>query len=209
MFKGTSKSFQFCYFISSFLLTYCTTLAVLIISNFNYYKANLFNLKNDVQGYHLTLIVLLALSLIALLCLAITKHKILNTLHYSNFFGENRVVLDRRTNYGEKQIILYEVIIPALCSLCLHKIPIFILILLFFWQLFRYLEFSSNRTSFYIYQNSGLIMLGYSFYLVKSNEAKLKYVLINKHQLKDDQNQQLIVIPLTSESNISVLEQSL
>lgn len=215
--KSTSKVFKFSYFMSSFMITYLSIIITLAISNFDYYRNNLMRLwqiSNDTTGLNLVNIILLILLLISLISLVITKNMLLNTLNYTNTIGTYKVVLGNRVQYDMKQIAIIEIIIPVIFTLILHQIPLLLIILLVFWQTFRYLTFhnmiiTSNR----IYHNSGLFILGYRYYSVdygqtfNNDNHHINYVLVNIHQLNiKSSDKQVLVVPLASKSNIAIID---
>lgn len=127
-----------------------------------------------ITPYKVVLYIFLALVIISLVCLFITRKIIIKTKNYSKTFGIKKVFLKDEYNPGFREFIL-SVILPMMSTFSINDNPISTLLMIFIFQLLIYIFFVNSSDFF---PNVPLVLLGYSVFVVSSGEknSKLKFV---------------------------------
>ena len=127
-----------------------------------------------ITPYKVVLYIFLALVIISLVCLFITRKIIIKTKNYSKTFGIKKVFLKDEYNPGFREFIL-SVILPMMSTFSINDNPISTLLMIFIFQLLIYIFFVNSSDFF---PNVPLVLLGYSVFVVSPGEknSKLKFV---------------------------------
>ena len=178
MFRSSRRFFKFYYYMSSLLPIYLFIVIFMIAIKFNIKMIS--NVKHFlgilemITPYKIVLYIFLALVIISLRCLFITRKIITDTKHYSKTFGITNVSLKDEYNPGFREFIL-SVILPMMSTFSIDDNPIPTLLMISIFQLLIYVFFVNSSDFF---PNIPLVLLGYSVFIVdsKTEISRLKFV---------------------------------
>lgn len=178
MFRSSRRFFKFYYYMSSLLPIYLFIVIFMIAIKFNIKMIS--NVKHFlgilemITPYKIVLYIFLALVIISLRCLFITRKIITDTKHYSKTFGITKISLKDEYNPGFREFIL-SFILPMMSTFSIDDNPIPTLLMISIFQLLIY-AFFVNSSDFF--PNIPLVLLGYSVFIVdsKTEISRLKFV---------------------------------